>query len=161
MNIDRIYCCGEHLPEDHHREAQYHPRPPVAKKPPIGKQEFMRYLRTCGTCCLWSYLPISKHRCSRPHTDSHKWKRIPRKISLFDTKEAQPENVAYGLEAVHVLSFPMIFIYHTLSILAWFGFWVWWLKLHPYDLQNASVPMIVFLGIVSSFWVLPGRKKDA
>lgn len=163
MNPDRIYCCGEYLPEDHGHEAhyQYHPRPPRVKNPLIGKQEFTRCLRTCESFCLWSYLPGFKHRCSRHHGDSHKWKRIPSRTSAaFDPKAAQPGEVAYGLEAVHVLSFPMVFFYHSVSILAWFGFWIWWLEGHPNDLQNASVPMMVFLGIIASFWVLPGRKRD-
>jgi hypothetical protein len=162
MNVGHVFCCGESLPEDHGHEAhyEYHPRPPDVKNPPIKKNEFKRYIRTCGPFCLWSYLPVLKHRCSRPHKDSHKWKRIPRKSAEFDTKVGQPGEVAYGIEAVYVLSFPIVFIYHTMSILAWSGFWIWWLRDRPNDLQNASIPTMVFLGIVASFWALPGHRND-
>lgn len=159
MNIDLIFCREESLPEDHGHEAhyEYYPRPPHVKNPPITKEEFKKYLRTCGRSCVWSSLPFFKHRCSRLHNNSHKWKRIPRKKAEFDTKAGEPGDVAFGIEAVYVLSFPIVFVYHSLLLLALFGFWLWWLKHHPDDLQNASVPTMVFLGIVGSFWLLPAR----
>ncbi|KAH3951285.1 hypothetical protein HBH98_084360 [Parastagonospora nodorum] len=159
MNTDRIFCCGESLPEDHGHEAhyEYHPRPPGVKNPPIRKNEFRTYLHACESFCLLYYLPLLKHKCATPHRDSHKWKRIPRKKAEYDTKTGTPGDYAFGLEAVYVLSFPTVFAYHTLSILGWSGFWIWWLKQHPNDLQNASVPTMVFMGIIASFWVLPGR----
>lgn len=159
MNVDRVYCCGEALPEDHGHEAhyEYHPRPPRVKNPLIQKYEFKRYLNTCESFCPWSYIPILKHKCARLHKDSHIWMRIPRKKSEFDIMAGNPGDLAYGIEAVYALSFPIIFIYHMLSILAWSGFWVWWLKTHPNDLQNASIPTMAYLAILASFWVLPAR----
>ncbi|KAH7118925.1 hypothetical protein B0J11DRAFT_591405 [Dendryphion nanum] len=154
MNADRVFCCGESLPEDHGHGGhyEYHPRPPSATNPPIKRIEFERYLRTCGTFCLWAYMPILKHKCCRYHVDSHKWKKIPKKRVRFDPQAGDPGDVAYGIEAVYALSFTVVLSYHTLSILAWSGFWVYWLENHPNDLQNASVPTMVFLGVVASFW---------
>jgi hypothetical protein len=162
MNTDRVFCNGESLPEDHGHEAyyEYHPRPPGVKNPPIKKNEFQRYLRTCGSICFWSCMPLLRHRCATPHINSHKWRRIPKKKAMFDTQIGTPGEYAFGIEAVYVLSFPVVFLYHTLSILAWSGFWIWWLDKHPNDLQNASVPTMVFMGIVASFWVLPGRERS-
>ncbi|KAF2733226.1 hypothetical protein EJ04DRAFT_553481 [Polyplosphaeria fusca] len=159
LNVDRVFCGGEHLPEDNGHEAryEYHPRPPHVKNPPITREEFRRYLRTCSTSCRWYSLPFFRHRCFHLHKDSQKWRRIPRRNAEFETKSGQPGEIAYGIEAVYLLSFPTVFVYHLLSLLALLGFWLWWLKQHPDDLQNASVPTMVFLAIVASFWVLPGR----
>jgi hypothetical protein len=162
MNINQVFRESESLPEDNKHEAHYvyHPRPPDVKNPPISRVQFERYLRTCNTFCLWFYLPLSVHRCSHPHEDSHKWKRIPRKKSIFDAKAEQPGEVAYGIEAVYTLSFPVVFIYSALLFLPWIGFWRWWLENNPNDLQNASVPTMVFFAIFATFWALPGRRTD-
>lgn len=92
--------------------------------------------------------------------------RIPRKKTEFDTMAGDPGdpedsggsgNLAYGIEAVYTLSFPIIFIYHLLSVIAWSGFWAWWLARHPNDLQNASGPMLAYFVILASLWVIPAR----
>lgn len=162
MDVDRIFSCGEYLPEDHGQGAHYRydPRPPGAPNPLIDKKEFRLCLRTCENPCMWSYLPGYKHRCSRHRSNSHRWKRIPGRLFAFDPRAAQPEDIAYGLEAVHVVSMPLVFFYHSCLFLALVGFAIWWLKTHPNDLQNAFIPLMVCIGIVSPFWVHLGKKQE-
>jgi hypothetical protein len=161
MDDGLVYCDAEEsLPEDagHGNHYVYSPRPPGVKNPLIKKHEFRKYLRACGIFCIWSYIPLPKHRCCRPHKDSHKWMRIPKKKTKFD---AVTEEVAFGMEAVYTISFLMVFVYHSLSIVALSGFVAWWLHHHPGDLQNASIPPMAFLAIVASFWALPGRGNNS
>lgn len=158
FNVDLVMDHGPSLPEDfgHKDHYEYDPRPPGVQNPLIKRHEFETYLRSCDQVCFWSYLPFPRHRCCRPHKDLHKWKRIPRKKDRFDIKKGDGE-LACGLKAVYVLSFLIVFVYHSLSIVALIGFLIWWLKDHPDDLQNASVLLMAFLAIVASFWALPGR----
>lgn len=149
---------SEHLPEDHQFQAQYLPRDPVDKRPPIGRDEFRQYLRPCGSYCIWSTLPLFRHRCSCPHEATHKRKRIPRKTSRLDTK-AVPQDPAYAIQAAYELSLPMVLIYYIISVLAWFGFLAWWLGLYPNDLSNGSVPLTIFLNVIPSFMALLGCQK--
>jgi len=159
MDTRRTYCWGESLPEDHGDEAQYeyHPRPPgvhSVQNPPITRNDFQRYLTTCKHPCWWSHVPFMKHRCARPHKDSHKWKRIPKRKAFM---AEQPGDVAYGIEAAYALSALMMFSYHAIPLLGWGGFSFWWLRHHPEDLQNAFVPPVMLLALFAAFWSYPGH----
>jgi len=162
MGADLIWCRDESLPDDHGNGAQYEydPRPPdvhCIRNPPVSKNEFRRYLRTCGASCLWSRLRFMKHRCSRVHKDSHKWMRIPRKRAKFDTLSGNPGEGVYGIEAVYLLSAATVFVTHVTLMLGMVAFSGWWLKRYPGDLQGAFVPLVTTLAIIASFWTLPGR----
>lgn len=67
----------------------------------------------------------------------------------------------FGIEAEYALSFVILFVYHAVLILAAFAFWVYWLKNHPNDLQNASVPIFTVFGLMGAFWGLFGRRLGA
>jgi hypothetical protein len=165
MDIDRFYCWGESLPEDHGEgpHYEYDPRPPgvhCSRNPPINKNTFRRYLRTCRASCFWTRLRFLRHRCSRPHPDSHKWMRIPRKKVEFDTSSGQPGTRVYGIEAVYSLSFFVVFVSHVAMILSMVAVSIWWQVHHPGDLQNAFTPLATILAIMASFWCLPGRGRE-
>ena len=82
---------------------------------------------------------------------------IPKKREIFDITSNCPTNIyAWGLEAKHVISAAYIAIYHLIIFLLPFGFWGWWIKEHPDDLQGASVPVTVVFGLLSLFWSTNG-----
>lgn len=82
---------------------------------------------------------------------------IPKKRNTFDTTSSNPIDVyAWGLEAKHVVSAAYVVIYHFVIFLLPFGFYGWWINKHPDDLQGASVPVTVILGLLSLFWSSSG-----
>ena len=86
--------------------------------------------------------------------------RIPRKNGQFAPYNSSAEDVAFGVEAGYALSFAMLVIYHVIPIILAFGFWIYWLKNHPDDLQNASVPTFTVLNVMAVFWWLLGRQVN-
>jgi hypothetical protein len=79
--------------------------------------------------------------------------RIPRKRSIFDVNDIHaPESEAWGLRAQHEVSAIYVAVYHLFILVPPFVFWGWWQHNHPDDLQNASVPATVALGLISLFW---------
>jgi hypothetical protein len=50
-------------------------------------------------------------------------------------------------------------MYHVAVLIPAFSFWVYWLRNHPNDLQNASVPAFTLLGIIGASWALFGKNK--
>lgn len=160
INVDQVYCSGEALPDDHGHTThyEYDPRPPRAKNPLINQKLFSICLKACDPDCSWSLLPSFLHKCRPLPHNSHKWKRIPRKKSAFNISWSQPGEVAFGIEADYALSFAILFIYHVVFIFSALGFWVYWLRNHPDDLQNASVPTFTVLGLLGAFWGLLGRR---
>jgi hypothetical protein len=158
------------LPDDHGYtiDYEYHPRPPAAKKPLIDPTRFSVLLQTCNALCYWSLLPRYLHKCRRLPADSQEWLRIPRKKSTFHNTSAlyspslnTVEKTAFGIEAGYLPSNAFFFLYHTILILSGFGFWVYWLKQHPSDLQNASVPLFTVFGLIAAFWAFLGKEQSA
>jgi hypothetical protein len=76
-------------------------------------------------------------------------KRIPRRKICFEMDSTSP---IWGLEAVFAVSFAYVFVYHCVMLAGPFAFFTWWLKAHPDDFQNASIPATVVLGALSLFW---------
>lgn len=61
--------------------------------------------------------------------------------------------LAWGLEADYALSFAFLAVYHLVPVLAALGFWVYWLRAHPGDWQNSSVPILTVLALFAAFWM--------
>ncbi|KAL4947835.1 hypothetical protein BDW69DRAFT_177632 [Aspergillus filifer] len=74
----------------------------------------------------------------------------------FRSMLGRPGEVAFGLEADYSLSFAILSAYHVLLIFLAFGFWIYWLKNHPNDLQNASVPVFTVCTLMTTFWGIFG-----
>jgi hypothetical protein len=139
----------------------YDPRhPPDVQNPPVRQHEFSMHLNACGICCNWvgpkGHIPALGyflHECLPPLNTRRAIKRIPKKKSPFDTSSLDDaEAYAWGLEAIHEISAFHLAAYHVLILAAPFGFWGWWQATHPNDLQNASIPVVVVLTILSLFW---------
>jgi len=104
-------------------------------------------------------LPSCLHKCRSLPYNSHIWKRIPRKESAFSVYQSRSGDVAFGLEADYLLSFIVLFMYHHMDLFPAFSFWVYWLRNHPNDLQNAFVPDFTLLGIIGACWGLFGKRE--
>lgn len=72
---------------------------------------------------------------------------------------------AWGIQARHTISALMMILYHLLILAGTFGFWAWWLVIHPNDLQNAAVPFATVVMAIPLFWgstgVLKGSREHA
>ncbi|KAI8623942.1 hypothetical protein F5Y19DRAFT_481082 [Xylariaceae sp. FL1651] len=164
--VDEVSSCGEALPDDHGYtiDYTYRPRPPAARKPLIDPARFSVLLKTCNSLCYWSLLPKLLHKCRRLPVNSKEWLRIPQKKGVFGTTtdlySSGPqiaERVAFGIEADYLPSNVFFFLYHAILILSGFGFWIYWLREHPGDLQNASVPLFTIFALIAAFWAFLGK----
>src|SRR5579871_716724 len=125
----------------------YSPRSgdPSAKNPPISPHLFHALFYTCFSPCNW---PIA-HDCLAPPSGDEILHRIPKRNRCFKNDQTSP---IWGLETVFAVSFAYVFVYHCVMVAGPFAFFGWWLIAHPYDLQNASIPVTVVLGALSLFW---------
>ena len=133
---------------------EYDPRPPNAEDPPIVPHEFTMAFTSCGNNC-WLF-PF--HDCVEPASGTHAVKRIPKRKSALEMYTGDRE-IAWGLQAQHVLSLVHVLSYHVLILGGPFGFWAWWNVRHPDDLQNAVVPLTVVIALLSLFWASTGILK--
>lgn len=142
-----------------HQDYQYSPRvgSADARNPPISPHAFESLLHACCDPCTW---PIP-HDCMPPPASVIYLERIPKRKRSFETDQASP---IWGFETVFSPSLAHIFAYHCLMVIGPFAFWAWWLKEHPDDLQNASVPATLVLAALSLFWssagILTNRRRD-
>jgi hypothetical protein len=155
-----VYCSGEALPDDHgyKNSYEYEPRPPKAPDPLIDRRLFSICLKACGPQCPWALLPSCLHKCRFLPYNSHIWKRIPRKESAFSVDQSRSGDVAFGLEAEYSWSLIVLLMYLLMVWFLLFGFWVYWLRNHPNDLQNASVPTVLLLTFVNVYWQISGKR---
>jgi hypothetical protein len=140
---------GNHteLPNDF-VEYEYQPKPPDARNPLIDRHEADHFL-SCDSPCRWNIF----HECVPELINRKTIERIPRKLKKFDVQNVQsPESEAWGLKARHEVSAAYVAFYHILILIPPFIFWGWWQSRHPNDLQNASIPATVAIGLLSLFW---------
>lgn len=120
--------------------------------PPISPHEFKRRFYTCykrGLTCRFL------HRCKKPcRTSREAVERIPKKLRPLEEGGAHRENF-WGILAIEKISALAVAIYHALILTGPFAFWFLWLFKwgHPGDLQNASIPVAVVIGLLSLFWL--------
>jgi hypothetical protein len=69
-------------------------------------------------------------------------------------EDGNGREIFWGLYAVEVVSFATVVMYHTIILVGPFVFWALWIAKKPKDLQNASVPVLTVLGMLSLFWVI-------
>ncbi|KAH8821287.1 hypothetical protein F5884DRAFT_850522 [Xylogone sp. PMI_703] len=149
---NRIIFREKSLPTDLNYE--YKPRPPDAEIPPISAHEFELAFKTCGPKCALSFL----HDCVEAPCGDFAIQRIPKRVGALEVKIGSVE-LAWGIQAQHAISSFRILLYHVLILVATFGPWAWWLKLHPGDLQNAAVPFSTAAVLISLFWSSAGVLK--
>ncbi len=135
--VDRLAKVRYELPLESCYE--YQPRPPdVPYVPPIPEHEWYdRYhsaeLNTCGRQEALSKIPKRKHR--------------------FQTSlHVSGREDMWGLLVEFRISLLRVLFWQVLLTLGGFGFWGWWLKKHPGDLQAASVPVTVIIACMMMLW---------
>ncbi|KAH7075153.1 hypothetical protein FB567DRAFT_632698 [Paraphoma chrysanthemicola] len=129
-------------------EYEYAPGPPNARNPLISQHHASIFLN-CDSPCRWRLF----HECVPDLISRKTIDRVPIKRTRFDVGNINsPESEAWGLKAKHEVSAAHVALYHLLILALPFAFWGWWQATHPADLQNASVPVTVVLGMLSLFW---------
>lgn len=136
----------EHRDLPTNQDYQYSPRAgaPGARNPPISPHLFEALFYACCFPCTW---PIP-HDCVPPPIGVANLERIPKRTRCFERDQTSP---IWGLEAVFAVSLAYVFIYHCVVVAGPFAFFGW-LRAHPYDIQNASIPVTIVLGTLSLFW---------
>jgi hypothetical protein len=133
---------------------EYSPRPPHADIPPIKPEEFELALSSCcSSCFMWLF-----HDCIGTSQGNEAVERIPKRRGEFALKSGTRE-FAWGLEAQHSISFLRMLIYHLIVLAGPFAFWGWWQSDHPWDLQDASIPLAAVCALLSLFWGSSGTLK--
>jgi hypothetical protein len=142
------------LPPPEAKDYDFLPRPPnTTAEELISHHEFQMLMRVCTSSHRFTPYNIF-HDCLR-FDSSCDWlvKRLPKKLTQIEVDAYdQVNDIAWGIEAKFVLSAIRVFALHLLFFLPSLGFWIWWQNGHPGDLQNASIPISVFLGFASMFW---------
>jgi hypothetical protein len=136
-------------------EYMYNPKaPPIgeAKNPLISRHKASKFLN-CDNPCRWRLL----HTCVPDLVNRRVIERVPRKKSVFETdKDNSAEHQAWGLTIRFEVSARYVAFYLFFILTFPFALWGWWQATHPDDLQNASVPVTVVLGLFSLFWGMNG-----
>ena len=86
--------------------------------------------------------------------------RIPRNKSKFGV-ETSDQSVGFvlGIQTQYSISFLYVALYHLIMMAGPIGFWIWWQKHHPEDLQNASIPVTTTAALISLLWSAMGIFK--
>lgn len=112
-------------------------------------------LSECCKPCYWTFLPW--HYCIRLDEGSAHTRKLP-KLKALSTPLKGTNDVAFGLEADYMLSLRILAAYYVLTIVPAFVFWGYWMVRHPGDLQNASVPLMTVLALITVFWIMMGKR---
>jgi hypothetical protein len=124
--------------------------------PPISAHEFRRRFYACYRRCSISKVVRLRfsHKCWRPcRYSSEALDRIPKKNMRLEERGSARE-FFWGIHGVERISFFTVATYHLLILLPPLIFWFLWLFQWGNfgDLQNASVPFLSALGLISLFW---------
>jgi hypothetical protein len=157
IDDNEIVLRGPGIPDPENKNYQYQPKP-MKKLPPVSEHEFRRRFYTCHKRCLTAKVPFSRflffHRCRKPCRPLHDaLDRIPKKVWRVE-EEGDAREFFWGIHGVERISFCMVAFYHLVILLPPLVFWFLWLFWwgHSGDLQNASVPFLSALGLISLFW---------
>jgi hypothetical protein len=136
------------------KDPEYHFVPkPADPMPPISEHEFNRKFYNCyrGSKRHRHFLGITCRKTCRPANDA--LDRIPKRDRQVII-EGDKREIFWGLLAREAVSFRRVVVYHVIFLSAPFVFWVLWLLKwgHSGDWQNASVPFLAALGLLSLFW---------
>lgn len=148
---------GPGIPEAGNLAYEYNPRP-MEIIPPVSPHEFRRRYYACHKRCSTTsgniLCILGIRQCRRPCKRSQEaLGRIPKRIWVLE-EGGDARETFWGLHAREEISFFRVATYHFLILLPPFVFWFLWLFWwgHSGDLQNASVPFMGALGVISLFW---------
>jgi hypothetical protein len=84
--------------------------------------------------------------------------RIPKRTIPLEF-EAQGQEEAWGLHAIEYVNLVHVVVYHIIMLagpLIIWGLWLWYWG-HKAELQNATVPLVCMITVLSFFWALLKR----
>ncbi|KAL7911036.1 hypothetical protein GGI35DRAFT_332667 [Trichoderma velutinum] len=157
LTPDRMVREHRDLPSD--KDYHYDPRAGErdVRNPPISPHHFQTLFYACRSPCTWPF----PHDCIPLIANTVNLARIPKRTREFERDQSSP---IWGFETVFAVSFSYVLAYHLVMVAGPFIFWGVWLKFHPDDLQNASVPITVVIGGLSLFWsgagILTSRERE-
>ncbi|KAL7800382.1 hypothetical protein V8C43DRAFT_302439 [Trichoderma afarasin] len=164
LTPDRMVREYKDLPLD--KDYHYDPRAggQDVKNPPISPHHFQTRFYACSSPCTWllphDCMPLPQGPALLPENTIHLG-RIPKRIREFGRDPSSP---IWGFETVFAVSPEYVLAYHLVIVAGPLIFWGLWLKAHPDDLQNATVPITVVLGALSLFWsaagILTSRERE-
>ena len=153
---------GEDMPE-HDPDYKYVPKPRKSTDPmpPIDPHEFKTRFYSCyrgGQRHKHILFPCNKE-VYRPDDDG--LDRIPKRTKALAV-EIPKRGFFWGLHAQENISLLMVALYNFLLLVSPFVFWICWLFVwnHSGDLQNASIPTVVVVALLSMFWLPLFTNKD-
>ena len=132
---------------------QYHR---VEENPPVTTHQFESRFHACHRRCLSAFMGIRNpfHRCRLPcKRKADAVNRVPKRVRPLDIGVSAQE-IFWGLKAVERPCFVKVALFHVVPIAPTLIFWFLWLFYygHTSDLQNASVPFLCVVGLITLFW---------
>lgn len=134
-------------------KAQKSPAVIPPELPPLAQDDFIEAFGTCASSCVRSWLWF--HTCRQVEAERRYIERIPKRNMMFSIGKRTQED-AWGLETRRRVSAVRVIIYHVSILTAPIVFWAWWQHRYPTDLQNASVPFMAAMALLSLFWAVVG-----
>jgi hypothetical protein len=144
---------GCRFPNSNDDSYAFEPRPPHHLPPdgPVSAGEFRdRYYHVART--FW--VPGRHRHPSEEELEKGEkagnaaLKALPKKKTQLAMDDDAREDF-FGLLAVEVISYSRVLVYALLVTAACLGFLGWWLSKHKNDLQNAAVPVGIFLAVIA------------
>lgn len=131
---------------------------------PILPSVFTTYIDGCNQGCIKTRLDILDlfRECrGRNHCGKHRvLQQLPRRLRKWNIDKDEKDE-AWGLNAVFAVSFCRVVLYHLLILTGSLLFWGIRLGKWARVWQNASVPFMAVVALVSLFWLPFARTKDA
>lgn len=136
--------------KDHY---EYNPEP-MDIIPPITEHEFYSRFYACYTP---SHSPVHMFHTCRQHTSGHSdaLALLPKKKTKLEEHGSKRERF-WGIYAQEIVCFRWVVAYNLGCMLPMLVLFVLWMLPLGYgkDLQNASVPATVMVGMLTLFWTV-------
>jgi hypothetical protein len=148
----------DQYPDIRNEDYAYQPKP-INEMPPISEHEFYKRFYFANPLNIFHQHPF--HRKSNSKFNKAKRKDhcceilelLPKKLSQLDESSEQRE-FFWGIYAREVVCLRWVLFYNVLCILPFVWFLFMWIFPwgHASDLQDASVPITIMIGMLSIFW---------
>jgi hypothetical protein len=162
MSPTEIYRGPEELPPVQNGDYHFARGP----EPPFSDAMFKTRFYGCLSATCWKaqirvlcFIHQCQGRTNSGYCDVLKC--LPKRKQAWGVAHSDDTSEAWGLHANTDLSFFRTVIYHVVILSGPAGFWGWWLHQWPTDWQNASVPMLVSLALLSPFWLAVSEGEKA
>jgi hypothetical protein len=149
----------DQYPDLSNEDYTYRPKP-INDMPPISEHEFHKRFYSSNPFKLFHGHPFhrySKYKCNKVNRKGHCreiLELLPKKLSQLDESSDQRE-FFWGIYAREVVCLRWVLFYNIICMLPlmWFFFFMWIFQWgHTSDLQDASMPITMMIGLLSVFW---------